>query len=106
METAKMKVMAADQDLIRELQKYDFISRDENAYVTNTLPAMLDNIITPIQVLSNGYYSSVSGRIYKDNDDTIKVTVHGMYTSDGANQTYLSLTDIYATFVSDNVIGL
>lgn len=30
METAKMKVMAADQDLIRELQKYDFISRDES----------------------------------------------------------------------------
>ena len=85
---------------------YDFISRDENAYVTNTLPTMLDNIITPIQVLSNGYYSSVSGRIYKDGEDTIKVTVHGMYTSDGASQTYLSLTDIYATFVSDNVIGL
>lgn len=85
---------------------YDFISRDENAYVTNTLPTMLDNIITPIQVLSNGYYSWVSGRIYKDGNDSIKVTVHGMYTSDGANQTYLSLTDIYATFVSDNVIGL
>ncbi|MBQ8983991.1 MAG: sporulation transcription factor Spo0A [Lachnospiraceae bacterium] len=30
MEETKMKVMTADQDLIRELKKYDFISRDEN----------------------------------------------------------------------------
>ena len=29
METSKMKVMTADQDLIRELKRYDFISRDE-----------------------------------------------------------------------------
>lgn len=30
MEATKMKVMTADQDLIRELKRYDFISRDDS----------------------------------------------------------------------------
>lgn len=36
MEATKMKVMTADQDLIRELKRYDFISRDDSMEIVGS----------------------------------------------------------------------
>ena len=65
---------------------------------------MPDDIITAIQVVTNGYYSSVSGLVYRNSENTLKIIVHGMYTTDGTNMTYLQLTGVDATFISDTII--
>ena len=83
---------------------YDFSSTQKEAYTASTLPAMPDTIITAIQVVSGGYYSSVSGLVYRNSENALKVIVHGMVTSDGTSMTYLSLTGSDATFVADIVI--
>lgn len=83
---------------------YDFSSTQKEAYTAETLPVMPDTIITAIQVVSGGYYSSVSGLVYRNSEDALKVIVHGMITSDGSSMTYLSLTGSSATFVADVVM--
>lgn len=83
---------------------YDFSSTQSEAYTATTLPAMPDDIITAFQIVVNHYYSSVSGLVYKDSLGTLKVVVHGMYTSDGTTMSYLQLTGSEATFVKDVVV--
>lgn len=85
---------------------YDFGSSQKEPYTVSTLPAMPDNVITSIQVVASGYYSSVSGLVYRNGDGALKVIVHGMYTSDGSTMSYLALTGTDAVFVSDTVVAL
>lgn len=82
---------------------YDFSSTQSTAYTANTLPSMPDDIITAFQVVANGYYSSVSGLVYRNAEGALKVIMHGMYTTDGTNMTYLQMTGDEATFVQDVV---
>lgn len=82
---------------------YDFSSTQETAYTADTLPSMPDDIITTFQVVANGYYSTVSGLVYRNSENELKVIMHGMYTTDGTNMTYLQLTGAAATFVQDVV---
>lgn len=85
---------------------YDFSSTQSTAYTADTLPSMPDNIITAFQVVANGYYSSVSGLVYRNSEQALKVIMHGMYTTDGTNMTYLQITGDDATFVHDIVTTL
>ena len=64
---------------------------------------MPDDIITTFQVVANDYYSTVSGLVYRNSENELKVIMHGMYTTDGTNMTYLQLTGAAATFVQDVV---
>lgn len=82
---------------------YDFSSTQETAYTADTLPSMPDDIITTFQVVANDYYSTVSGLVYRNSENELKVIMHGMYTTDGTNMTYLQLTGTAATFVQDVV---
>lgn len=82
---------------------YDFSSTQSTAYTADTLPSMPDDIITAFQVVANGYYSSVSGLVYRNAEGALKVIMHGMYTTDGTNMTYLQMTGDEATFVQDVV---
>lgn len=82
---------------------YDFSSTQSTAYTANTLPSMPDDIITAFQVVANGYYSSVSGLVYRNAEGALRVIMHGMYTTDGTNMTYLQMTGDAATFVQDVV---
>ena len=82
---------------------YDFSSTQSTAYTADTLPSMPDDIITAFQVVANGYYSSVSGLVYRNAEGALKVIMHGMYTTDGTNMTYLQMTGDAATFVQDVV---
>lgn len=82
---------------------YDFSSTQETAYTADTLPAMPDDIITAFQVVAGGYYSSVSGLVYRNSENALKVILHGMFTTDGATMTYLQLAGSDATFVKDTV---
>lgn len=82
---------------------YDFSSTQETAYTADTLPSMPDDIITTFQVVANGYYSTVSGLVYRNSENELKVIMHGMYTTDGTNMSYLQLTGVAATFVQDVV---
>lgn len=85
---------------------YDFTSTKSSAYTANNLPEMPDNIITAIQVVAGGYYSSVSGLIYRNSENALKATIHGMYTSNGTSWSYLAINGEDATFVSDTVSNL
>lgn len=82
---------------------YDFSSTQSTAYTVSTLPAMPDDIITAIQVVAGGYYSSVSGLVYRNGQGELKVIAHGMYTSNGTSMSYLQLAGAAATFVKDTV---
>lgn len=85
---------------------YDFSSTQSTAYTASTLPAMPDDIITAIQVVAGGYYSSVSGLVYRNGQGELKVIAHGMYTSNGTSMSYLQLAGAAATFIKDTVTTL
>lgn len=85
---------------------YDFTSTKGTAYTASTLPAMPDNTISSLQLLANGRYSIVSGLIYRNGENLLKAIVHGMYTTDGSNMTYLVINGDDATFISDTVSKL
>lgn len=85
---------------------YSFVSSKKDAYTSTTLPVMPDNVITPIHVVASGYYSSISGLVYRNGEGDLKLIVHGMYTNNGTSMSYLALTGADATFVSDTVVVL
>lgn len=82
---------------------YDFSSTHETAFTSETLPTMPDDIITAFQIVANGYYSSVSGLIYRNSENELKAIIHGMFTTNGTSMTYLQLAGVNATFVKDTV---
>lgn len=84
---------------------YDFSSPKSTKFTADTLPEMPLGTVTAMQVISGGFYSSVSGFVYRSaSDNSIKVVVHGVYTTNGTNFAYLSLNGETATFDSDDVV--
>lgn len=84
---------------------YDIISSQSTEYTAETLPMQPENVVTPFAFISNAYYSTVAGHIYKSGDD-IKAIVYGMYTNDGSTMTYLQINGEICTFSSDTVVKL
>ncbi len=85
---------------------YDFSSTKSTAYTSATLPVMPDDSINAMQIIYNTYYSSVSGLVYRNSEGDLKVIIHGMYTTDGTNFSYLTINGDNATFISDTVSKL
>lgn len=85
---------------------YNFSSTQSSSYTADTLPSMPNNTITSFELLSNGYYSNVSGLIYRNDTGNLKAVAHGMYTDNGTSMTYLNVTDADVTLVSDTVTAL
>lgn len=86
---------------------YDFSSPKSTKFTADTLPEMPLGTVTAMQVISGGFYSSVSGFVYRSvADKSIKVVVHGVYTTNGTNIGYLSLNGETATFDSDDVVEI
>lgn len=85
---------------------YDFSSTQEEPYTADTLPIMKDNTIALFSMLANGYYSNVSGVVYRSSDNVLKAVMHGMYTDNGISFTYLNLSGAEVTFNSDTVVKL
>lgn len=83
---------------------YDFLSQRSAAYTQDTLPVMPDDVSTSFIIISNNYYSSVNGQTYRSGDGTLKVIIHGLYTTDGSNISYLAITGDEATLTSDVVV--
>lgn len=84
---------------------YDFSSTQKDKYTATTLPAMPDVAMGIFVVVAGGYYSNVSGMIYRATaDNSLKAIMHGMITSDGSAFTYLNLSGADVTFTSDTVV--
>lgn len=83
---------------------YDFSSASEDAYTATNLPVMPDTVMSPLVILTGGYYSTVCGVVYRNSASELKVIAYGMYTSNGTSTTYLSLLGADVTFVSDEVL--
>lgn len=86
---------------------YDFVSSKADKFTADTLPGMPETAMTIFTVVSSGYYSNVSGLIYRAVvDNSLKAIMHGMITSDGSNFAYLNLSAQAVTFTSDEVIEI
>ncbi len=85
---------------------YDFLSTRSTEYTADTLIVQPDSVTTVFALISNGYYSTVSGHIYRDDENNIRAVVHGIYTVDGTSVAYLSIADSVCTFGSDTVVRI
>lgn len=84
---------------------YNFNSLKGTPYTADTLPVMPDVAMSVFVIVAGGYYSNVSGIIYRSAEDNVlKATMHGMYTDNGTSFSYLNLSDASVTFISDNVV--
>ncbi len=85
---------------------YDFSSTQSQKYTADTLPAMPDNAMATFVVVAGGYYSNISGMVYRSADGVLKIIAHGMYTTNGTSMSYLALTGAEVTFDHDNVVEM
>lgn len=82
---------------------YNFPSTQSTEYTLNTLPVQPDDSHSQFTLLINGNYSSVNGQLYRDGVGTLKIILNGIYTTDGVNISYLSLTGQEVATVKDEV---
>ena len=82
---------------------YDFVSSKSTPFTQDSLP--VNETITTIFALSaGGYYSTVSGHLYRSSaDNQLKAILYGIYTTNGTSFNYLSIPSSDATLVSDTV---
>lgn len=85
---------------------YDFLSARGTSYTQDTLPVMPDDVSTSFIVIVNNYYSSVNGQVYRSGDGTLKVIIHGLYTTNGTDVSYLAITGDEAVLASDTTIEI
>lgn len=85
---------------------YDFLSTRSTAYMQNSLPVMPNDVSTSFIIIANSYYSSVNGQVYRSSDGTLKAILHGLYTTDGTNVSYLAINGDAVTLSSDNVVAI
>lgn len=89
-----------------KMVSYDFLSTRSTAYTQDSLPVMPDDVSTSFIVIANNFYSSINGQTYRSGDNTLKVILHGLYTTDGSNVSYLAITGQEATLSSDSVVQI
>ena len=85
---------------------YNLTTYASEEYTQTNLPVMHDTAMTTLSVLASGYYSTVSGLIYRSSEGELKAILHGMYTTNGTSMTYLNVQGQSATFVTDDVTEL
>lgn len=86
---------------------YNFSSTQSTAYTNDTLPAMPIEAMATFVIIANGYYSTVSGLIYRAAaDNSLKAILHGLYTTNGTTMTYLTENGADVTFISDSPVKL
>lgn len=83
---------------------YDFSSTQLAAYTLDTLPVQPDDSHSQFTLLVGGYYSTVNGQVYRSGDNTPKMILNGLYTSDGTTFAYLAQTGTEITAIVDEVV--
>lgn len=83
---------------------YDFSSTQAAQYTLSTLPVQPDDSHSQFTLIVGSYYSTVNGQIYRSGDNTPKIILNGIYTTDGSTMSYLNLTGTEITAVVDNVL--
>lgn len=87
---------------------YDFSSTQLAPYTLSTLPVQPDDSHSQFTLLTGsgngGYYSTVNGQVYRSGDNTPKMILNGLYTSDGSTVVYLSLPGTEITAITDEVV--
>lgn len=67
---------------------------------------MPDDVSTSFIVIANSYYFSINRKVHRSSDGTLKAIIHGLYTTDGTNVSYLAITGDVVTLSFDNVIAI
>lgn len=82
---------------------YDFSSPQETAYTLDTLPVQPNTGASVFVLLNAGYYSNMSGMVYRDDEGVLKVLLHGIYSPDGTTVSYFTLPGTAVDSMTDDV---
>ena len=82
---------------------YDFSSPQATAYTADTLPVQPDTGTSVFVMLSGGYYSNMSGMVYRDGTQALKILLHGIYSPNGTDVSYFTLPGTAVDAVADDV---
>ena len=67
----------------------------------STLPVQPDDSHSQFTLAVGSYYSTVNDQLYRSGDQTLKIILNGLYTSDGVAVSYLALTGTEVKSVVD-----
>lgn len=85
---------------------YNISSTYGQSYTVETLPTMPDDSMTTFVTISNGFYSNISGTIYKIIENEPKFVAYGMITDNGTSFHYLQIHGVVIEKVEDQVVSI